>query len=166
MMKKIILFCALFLIIAASSAYGSASVATFPTKVRHTYSDGSYTEVDCSASKNPRGSTNCSLIVSDNEKTKSFRLNLIDFGYPPYEALEEHVYFPRDGVNDFMVRFPVKCNQHDIALAPNTELDSLSCMLNLEPTNESTLSGRTEIHGTNRDGSHFYQIRGSERDDT
>ncbi len=162
-MKDILLFYAIFLIIASSSTYGSANVATFPVKVRHTYSDGSYTEVDCSASNKPRGSAHCSLVVSANEKTKVFRLNLIEFGYPPYEALEEHLYWPRDGVNDFMVRFPVRCNEHDIALAPNTEPDSLSCRLNLEPTNESKLSGHTEINGTNKDGSNFYRIRGARK---
>ena len=119
------------LAILSSVAFANANIARQPKVLRQTYSDGSFTEIECDWRPDPRRPS-CEFRVGDKGRIKAYSLSLHDYGYRSFYVMDGYHYWPNGGQFPPEVRFEVSCLDVDLALIADANEDNAHCYIALD----------------------------------
>ena len=142
------LFVVVLTLSCVSEIKASASLVEFPKSIRQTYSDGTFTEVECTYPPAAPHSAQCEFRVGREDHVQSYSFRLADYGYGAANVLSDYSYWnywSYDKQQPFVVAFKVDCGSEDIKLIPGATQDNLVCRIFLRPNGDGLVAQRVEI---------------------
>ena len=144
MRMKLLFATAFSLAILSSVAFANANIARQPKVLRQTYSDGSFTEIECNWVPDPKRPT-CEFRVGDKGRIKAYSLRLSDYGYRSFFVMAGYSYWPNGGQFPPQVRIEVSCLDLDLALIAGANEDNAECHLELSAIGKRLVAIRVHI---------------------
>ncbi len=153
----------IFLSITATAvAFASANIAPQAKTLRKTYTDGTYSEVECQDKVNSKGRFACLFRKYEDNKLSIFSFDLYDYGYDHMSVTDQFTYWPSGGV-----AFSVGCIKQDIDLLKKNDglilndidTDLVKCRIFLYPVDDALKAERVEINYYTTNGNSYDATR-------